>query len=179
MCGHTVKYFHCNGTHCGENRLFLKAILSEYLLLQELRAVRDELSRQVAQLASRVRERDTELSRLRSQLSQRPSSPMGDELENRLHTLTQTLVLKQSSLETVTTEKNALRLQLEKIEVSESDLTCCAGAQITQVCRLISLPSCSVHTALSESIHQLHYFCLPHMEQLNSHWMNCLEILYK
>lgn len=88
---------------------------------EELRAVRDELSRQVAQLASRVRERDAELSRLRSQLSQRPSSPMGDELENRLHTLTQTLVLKQSSLEAVTTEKNALRLQLEKIENKHRD----------------------------------------------------------
>ena len=123
--------------------------------------MRDELSRRIAQLASRVREREAELSRLRSQLSQRPSSPTGDELENRLHTLTQTLVLKQSSLETVTTEKNALRLQLEKIEVSESDVTCWAGAQLTQVCHLISLPSGSVHTAVSESIHQLHYFCLP------------------
>lgn len=123
--------------------------------------MRDELSRQVAQLASRVREREAELSRLRSQLSQRPSSPMGDELENRLHTLTQTLVLKQSSLETVTTEKNALRLQLEKIEVREGDLTCCTGALITRVCHLVSLPSGSFHMALSESIHQLHYFCLP------------------
>jgi len=125
--------------------------------------VRDELSRQVAQLASRVRERDAELGRLRSQLTQRPSSPLGDELENRLHTLTQTLVLKQSSLETVTTEKNALRLQLEKIEVNGSYVTCCTGAQITQTqaCHLISLLSCSAHTALAESIHQLHYFCLP------------------
>lgn len=88
---------------------------------EELRSVRDELSRRIAQLASRVREREAELSRLRSQLSQRPSSPIGDELENRLHTLTQTLVLKQSSLETVTTEKNALRLQLEKIENKHRD----------------------------------------------------------
>ena len=87
------------------------------VLLQELRSVRDELSRQRAQLASRVREREAELTRLRSQLSQRPASPNGEELESRLHALTQTLVQKQSSLETVTTEKNALRLQLEKMEV--------------------------------------------------------------
>lgn len=80
--------------------------------------MRDELSRQRAQLASRVRDREAELTKLRSQLSQRPASPTGDELESRLHMLTQTLVLKQSSLETVTTEKNALRLQLEKTEVS-------------------------------------------------------------
>jgi Golgin subfamily A member 5. len=86
---------------------------------------------------------------------------MGDELENRLHTLTQTLVLKQTSLETVTTEKNALRLQLEKIEVRECDVTCCASALVTQVCHLISMPSDSLHMAFSESIHQLHYFCLP------------------
>ena len=79
---------------------FWNATLSENLLLQELRSVRDELSRWVAQLASRVREHEAELSRLRSQLSQRPS---GNELENRLLTLTQTSVLKQSLLETVTT----------------------------------------------------------------------------
>ncbi|GFG29421.1 hypothetical protein Cfor_02622 [Coptotermes formosanus] len=103
---------------------------------EELRSVRDELSRQIAQLASRVREREAELSRLRNQLSQRPSSPTGDELENRLHTLTQTLVLKQSSLETVTTEKNALRLQLEKMEVSESNLTCWAGSN--KVCDVLA-----------------------------------------
>jgi uncharacterized protein YigA (DUF484 family) len=91
--------------------------------------VRDELSRQRAQLALRVREREAELTRLRSQLSQRPASPIGDELESRLHTLTQTLVLKQSSLETVTTEKNALRLQLEKVEVSLSCLSFSVGLQ--------------------------------------------------
>lgn len=152
---------------------FWKTCLSADLLLQELRSVRDELSRQVAQLASRVREREAELSRLRSQLSQRPSSPTGDELENRLHTLTQTLVLKQTSLETVTTEKNALRLQLEKIEVSESDHAFGAGAQLTSVCRLILVPNCTVYTAVSEDIHQL-----LHVEQLTSHCMDCHEVLY-
>ncbi|XP_021929852.1 golgin subfamily A member 5 isoform X2 [Zootermopsis nevadensis] len=88
---------------------------------EELRSVRDELSRQRAQLALRVREREAELTRLRSRLSQRPASPTGDELESRLHVLTQTLVLKQSSLETVTMEKNALRLQLEKVENKHRD----------------------------------------------------------
>jgi hypothetical protein len=93
--------------------------------------VRDELSRQRAQLALRVREREAELTRLRSQLSQRPASPTGDELESRLHALTQTLVLKQTSLETVTTEKNALRLQLEKVEVSVSCLACSVGLAVS------------------------------------------------
>lgn len=40
-----------------------------------------------------------------------------DEYENRIKSLTQALMLKQNTLETVTTERNALRLQLEKLEV--------------------------------------------------------------
>lgn len=39
------------------------------------------------------------------------------EVESRLSTLTQTLVSKQQALELLTTERNALRLQLEKLEV--------------------------------------------------------------
>lgn len=38
-------------------------------------------------------------------------------LEERVHSLTQSLVQKQTSLETVTADRNALRFQLEKIEL--------------------------------------------------------------
>ncbi|KAK7865036.1 hypothetical protein R5R35_000051 [Gryllus longicercus] len=89
---------------------------------EELRSVQDELSRQRTLLATRVRERELELTRLRTQLAQRPTSPTDDELESRLHTLTQTLVHKQNTLETVTTEKNALRLQLEKMERKNEEM---------------------------------------------------------
>lgn len=39
------------------------------------------------------------------------------EMDSRIASLTQTLVIKQQALECLTTERNALRLQLEKIEV--------------------------------------------------------------
>lgn len=40
-----------------------------------------------------------------------------DEYENRVKSLTQTLIFKQNALETITTERNALRLQFEKLQV--------------------------------------------------------------
>lgn len=40
------------------------------------------------------------------------------ELENRMHSLTQSLLSKQNNLEAVTAERNALKLQLEKLSVS-------------------------------------------------------------
>ncbi|XP_069681007.1 golgin subfamily A member 5-like isoform X1 [Periplaneta americana] len=80
---------------------------------EELRALRDDLAR--------GRDRELELERLRDRLAQRPSSPAGSELEARLHALTQALVQKQAALETATTEKNALRLQLERAEHRHRD----------------------------------------------------------
>lgn len=40
------------------------------------------------------------------------------ELENRMHSLTQSLLSKQNNLETITAERNALKFQLEKLTVS-------------------------------------------------------------
>lgn len=84
---------------------------------EDLRALRDDLARQRA----RGRDREVELGRLRDQLAKRPVSPGGGELEARLHALTQALVQKQAALETATTEKNALRLQLERAEHRHRD----------------------------------------------------------
>ncbi|XP_039289386.1 golgin-84-like [Nilaparvata lugens] len=82
---------------------------------EELQSIREELNRQRVQLQSRLRERDAELSRLRMQLG--ASTPRADgEVEARLKALTATLVQKQTSLEVVGSERNALRLQLEEIE---------------------------------------------------------------
>ena len=39
------------------------------------------------------------------------------ELENRLHALTESLIQKQTMLEALSTEKNSLVLQLERMEV--------------------------------------------------------------
>lgn len=60
--------------------------------------------------------KDEELERAQVQLRQTKSQSSNGDLEARMHSLTQTLMSKQSSLETVTTERNALRLQLEKLE---------------------------------------------------------------
>ena len=40
-----------------------------------------------------------------------------EELENRLHSLTESLIQKQTMLEALSTEKSSLALQLERMEV--------------------------------------------------------------
>ncbi len=44
------------------------------------------------------------------------------ELENRLHALTESLIHKQTMLEALSTEKNSLGLQLERLEVSSTEI---------------------------------------------------------
>jgi len=41
-----------------------------------------------------------------------------EELENRIRTLTDSLIHKQTVVEALSTEKNSLNLQLERLEVS-------------------------------------------------------------
>lgn len=59
--------------------------------------------------------RENELKRLKNSHREAHSNL---EAENRLHSLTQSLLSKQNNLETITAERNALRLQLEKVSVS-------------------------------------------------------------
>jgi hypothetical protein len=47
------------------------------------------------------------------------SSSSQQELENRLRMLTESLIEKQTMLESLSTEKNSLGLQLERMEVSK------------------------------------------------------------
>jgi hypothetical protein len=46
------------------------------------------------------------------------SSSTENELEARVKTLTESLIQKQTTLETLSTQKNSLALQLERLEVS-------------------------------------------------------------
>ena len=46
-----------------------------------------------------------------------------EELENRLHALTETLIQKQAMIEALSTEKSSLGLQLERVEVTQFLLT--------------------------------------------------------
>lgn len=59
--------------------------------------------------------RENELKRIKNSYRE---SQVQVELENRMHSLTQSLLAKQNNLETITAERNAFKLQLEKITVS-------------------------------------------------------------
>ncbi|XP_053694278.1 golgin-84 [Sabethes cyaneus] len=82
---------------------------------KELISTREEIAKQRTAFSLKIHEKETEIAKLRSQIQKLPSSPAAD-LEQRLNSLTQSLVHKQTTLETITAERNALRLQLEKLE---------------------------------------------------------------
>ncbi|KAG5306995.1 GOGA5 protein, partial [Acromyrmex insinuator] len=81
---------------------------------EEIRSLKDELISQRNGFSLQLQKQNSEISRLKLQLS--VSATPSNEMDSRITSLTQTLVLKQQALECLTTERNALRLQLEKIE---------------------------------------------------------------
>ncbi|XP_015282660.1 PREDICTED: golgin subfamily A member 5 [Gekko japonicus] len=84
---------------------------------QELRYTEEELYRTKNTLQSRISDREEEIQKLRNQLTNKTlSSSSQSELENRLHQLTETLIQKQTVLESLSTEKNSLVYQLERME---------------------------------------------------------------
>ncbi|XP_055638451.1 golgin-84 [Toxorhynchites rutilus septentrionalis] len=82
---------------------------------RELMSTREELAKQKTAFALKLHERETEVAKLRNRIKDSSTSSSSD-LELRLNSLTQSLVQKQSSMESVTAERNALRLQLEKLD---------------------------------------------------------------
>ncbi|XP_017876864.1 golgin-84 isoform X2 [Ceratina calcarata] len=97
-----------------ERRRRLDAEEDARLHLEEIRSLKDELIRQRNSYTSQLQKCESEIAKLRMQLS--AISTPSSEIESRLASLTQTLVSKQQAVENLTTERNALRLQLEKIE---------------------------------------------------------------
>ncbi|CAG0894076.1 unnamed protein product [Darwinula stevensoni] len=86
-------------------------------LNEEIQYLRDELLKQKTTLSSRIDEREQEIGRLRQQLTAKQlSSSSTTELEARLQSLTESLIQKQTLIETLSTEKNSLTLQLERLE---------------------------------------------------------------
>uniref|UniRef100_A0A6G1RN18 Golgin subfamily A member 5 n=1 Tax=Hypotaenidia okinawae TaxID=2861861 RepID=A0A6G1RN18_9GRUI len=84
---------------------------------QELHYAEEELYRTKNTLQSRIKDREEEIQKLRNQLTNKAlSSSSQTELENRLHQLTETLIQKQTMLESLSTEKNSLVYQLERLE---------------------------------------------------------------
>ncbi|KAG9481811.1 hypothetical protein GDO78_010829 [Eleutherodactylus coqui] len=84
---------------------------------QELQYIQEDLYRTKNTLQGRIRDREDEIQKLRNQLTNKAlSSSSESELENRLHQLTETLIQKQTMLESLSTEKNSLVFQLERLE---------------------------------------------------------------
>ncbi|XP_014203410.1 golgin-84 [Copidosoma floridanum] len=81
---------------------------------EEVRSLHEELVLQQNTFSATLHKHESEISKLRSRLSS--SAIPNSEVEMRLSTLTRTLVIKQQELEHLTTDRNALRLQLEKLE---------------------------------------------------------------
>ncbi|XP_063571782.1 golgin subfamily A member 5 isoform X4 [Pongo abelii] len=86
-------------------------------LKQEFHYIEEDLYRTKNTLQSRIKDRDEEIQKLRNQLTNKTlSNSSQSELENRLHQLTETLIQKQTMLESLSTEKNSLVFQLERLE---------------------------------------------------------------
>ncbi|KAK7078926.1 Golgin subfamily A member 5 [Halocaridina rubra] len=86
-------------------------------LQEELRCAHEELTRQKVNLSSRLQERDTEIERLRKQVAHKHSSSSSlSELEQRVHGLTESLIHKQNNIETLSTEKHSLIIQMERLQ---------------------------------------------------------------
>ncbi|XP_078053299.1 golgin A5 isoform X1 [Augochlora pura] len=97
-----------------ERRRRLDAEEDTRLHSEEIRTLKDELIRQHNGYSTKLQKSESEITKLRLQLT--ATLTPNSEIESRLTALTQTLVSKQQALESLTTERNALRLQLEKIE---------------------------------------------------------------
>lgn len=84
---------------------------------QEFHYMEEDLYRTKNTLQSRIKDREEEIQKLRNQLTNKTlSNSSQSELESRLHQLTETLIQKQTMLESLSTEKNSLVFQLERLE---------------------------------------------------------------
>lgn len=81
---------------------------------QEILQVRDEQLNQKKLMTLKLHEKENELKRLKNAYRE---SQANAEIENRVQSLTQSLISKQNNLEAITAERNALKLQCEKISV--------------------------------------------------------------
>lgn len=95
-------------------------------LLTDCNSFKDELNQIKANLSERIAERDEEIDKLRKQLMLKRSTVSGsdnsqtnapiEEWEQRLKSLTENLISKQSSIEQLSSANHSLKLQLERSE---------------------------------------------------------------
>ncbi|XP_067942282.1 golgin subfamily A member 5-like [Watersipora subatra] len=101
---------------------------------EELRYTQEQLATHKTAYQQQICERDTEIEKLRNQLmSKKLSTATESELETRLHHLTENLIEKQTLVESLSTEKNSLKLQLERAEqqVKDTEKAVAAGSSST------------------------------------------------
>lgn len=70
----------------------------------------------INQLQEILKVKNSEINALKEAVKTKSNDVVDEDIESRIKSLTQTLMLKQNNLETITTERNALRLQIEKME---------------------------------------------------------------
>jgi len=91
--------------------------------MQELQFTRDDLHKSKKNFVAQNQQNESEIKRLQNQISlKHTSSSSQDELENRIRTLTDSLIQKQTVVEALSTEKNSLVLQLERLEKQYLDV---------------------------------------------------------
>ncbi|ESP02313.1 hypothetical protein LOTGIDRAFT_82054, partial [Lottia gigantea] len=90
---------------------------------QELQYAIDEINKQKTSFQSQLSARESEIDKLRNQLMTKSLSSVSEtELESRVRALTESLIQKQTMLESLSTEKNSLALQLERLEQQYRDV---------------------------------------------------------
>ncbi|KAK3093353.1 hypothetical protein FSP39_014385 [Pinctada imbricata] len=90
---------------------------------QELQYSLEETRKQKTTFQTCISDREAEIERLRNQIMTKSmSSSTETELESRVKTLTESLIQKQTMLETLGTEKNSLALQLERTQQQYKDI---------------------------------------------------------
>lgn len=91
--------------------------------LQDLHQAQDEIRGIKSSFMSQLQERENEIQKLRNQLATKAlTSTSEEELGNRVRALTENLIQKQTLIEALSTEKNSLVLQLERLEKQYRDV---------------------------------------------------------
>jgi len=95
---------------------------------EELRYTRDDLTRARTSHLTAMSEKESEIKRLRNQISfrQRNGNSSGDE-DKRIQQLTENLLKKQALVETISSEKNTMMYKIEHLERQLSDATVLRG----------------------------------------------------
>ncbi|KAJ8308640.1 hypothetical protein KUTeg_013514 [Tegillarca granosa] len=90
---------------------------------QELQYSIEEMHKQKTAFQNCLKDRETEIEKLRNQLTHKSlNSTTESELESRVRSLTESLIQKQTMLESLSTEKNSLTLQLERLGQQYKDV---------------------------------------------------------